>query len=372
MTETAAAVTGSPLGRPIHELDTPVVLLDLDVFESNGTRIHRELTEHGLSWRPHSKAHKSPILAALQLAIGAVGVTCAKLGEAEVMVSGGVTDVLVANMLGTTEKWARLADLQHRARATVCVDDPQHVRWASAAGVAAGAVIPLMIEVDVGMHRVGVRSTAEAIELAEQVAAAPGVELAGVMGYEGHLPAVWPAAEKTSACERALAALIDAAEGIRAAGHPVDIVSSGGSGTFQSAFSVGGLTESQAGGGCLMDRFYAETCHVDLDFALTLSSTVVSAREPGVAIIDAGFKALGSLAGMLPPLVLDRPGVELPRISAEHGILETGDTTLRVGDRVRIVPSYSDAMLFLHDQMIGHRNGVVTDVIPVAGRGRLT
>lgn len=372
MTHAATATARSLIGRSIDDLDTPVVLVDLDVFERNATRIHRELTDHNVAWRPHSKAHKSPFLARLQLAIGAIGVTCAKLGEAEVMVAEGITDVLVANMLGSPSKWRRAAELQHRARLTICVDDLQHVQWASAAATAAGTVIPVLIEVDVGMHRVGVRSTAQAVELADRIAGAPGVELAGVMGYEGHLPAVWPAAEKVAACRQALKALTDAADGIRAAGHEVDTVSSGGTATFQSSFGVSGLTESQAGGGCLMDRFYAETCHIDLDFALTSVATTVSAPEPGVAIVDAGFKSLGSLAGMLPALVLDRPGVELARVSAEHGILSTADVALRVGDRIRMVPPYSDAMLLLHEQMIGHRNNVVTDVIPVAGRGKLT
>lgn len=372
MTHTSQSDLGSLVGTPVDELDTPVVLVDLDIFERNATRIHRELTEHGLTWRPHTKAHKSPVLARLQLGIGAIGVTCAKLGEAEVMVDGGVPDVLVANLLGAPSKWRRAAEIQHRARVTICVDDAQHVRWASEAAVAAGTVIPVLIEVDVGMHRVGVRSSAEAVELADLIAGTPGVELAGLMGYEGHLPAVWPAADKVTACERALAGLIDAVDAVKAAGHPVGIVSSGGTGTFQSAFGVTGLTESQAGGGCLMDRFYAETCHVDLEFALTLVASTVSVREPGVAIVDAGFKSLGSLAGMLPALVLDRPGVEMPRISAEHGILSTGDVALRVGDRIRMVPPYSDAMLFLHDQVIGHRGGLVTEVIPLAGRGRLT
>ncbi|WP_029138369.1 alanine racemase [Nakamurella lactea] len=361
----------SPVGRSIDELDTPVALLDLDVFDSNAATIHRKLADGGLQWRPHSKAHKSPVLARRQLELGAIGVTCAKLGEAEVMAAGGIADILVANLLGSPAKWRRAADLQSTATVTVCVDDQQHVRWASAAAVQAGTVIPLLVEVDVGMHRVGVRSSDDAVALAEQIAATPGVELAGVMGYEGHLPTIWPAAEKVAQCEQALSVLTDAATAIRAAGHQVRLVSSGGTATFESAFGVDGLNESQAGGGCLMDRFYAETCHIDLPFALTLTATTVSVQQSAVAIIDAGFKALGTPANMQPALVLDREGVAVKALSAEHGILATEGSPLRVGDRVRLVPAYSDAMVYLHENLVGHRGGVVTEMIPVAGRGKL-
>nr|WP_246232577.1 alanine racemase [Nakamurella aerolata] len=359
------------LGRPIDELPTPAPLVDLDVFDANARVIADRLTQHGMSWRPHSKAHKSPQLAKRQLALGAVGITCAKLGEAEVMTGAGIDNILVANMLATADKWRRAAEVQRTATVAFCVDDERHVRMASHAAVAAGTDIGLFIEVDIGMHRVGVRGPDAAVRLAELIAAAPGVRLAGMMGYEGHLPAVWPAAEKTIKVQAAVRKLTGAADRVRAAGHQVPIVSSGGTATYQSAFGVEGLTESQSGGGCLMDRFYLETCHVELPVALTLAATVVSAAEPGVAITDAGFKALGSLGSMLPPLVAAPSGVTVSGLSAEHGLLAAGPADLRVGDRVTLIPGYSDAMIFLHDKLYGHRGGVVTEVIDVAARGRL-
>jgi D-serine deaminase-like pyridoxal phosphate-dependent protein len=362
------------VGKLVREVDTPVPLLDLDAFERNAIAISSLLSEHGLAWRPHTKAHKSPRLAHLQATCGAAGVTCAKLSEAEVMVAGGIHEVLVANHLGTRGKWDRAAALQRDANVIVCVDDPQHVEMASSAGVDAGAIVPLLIEVDIGMQRVGVTSSDAAVRLAAQIARAPGVRLDGVMGYEGHLLTVWPQPEKAARCAEALATLTDIADRLRQIGHTVEIVSSGGTGSFESTAHLPGLTESQAGGGCLMDRFYAEDCHVELTHALTLAATIVSVQAEDRAIMDAGFKALGRGVGFALPRVLDQSGVDVVALSAEHGILDVHAAAqlLRVGDQLRLVPGYSDAMMVLHDHLIGHREGRVTEVILMPGRGRLT
>jgi D-serine deaminase-like pyridoxal phosphate-dependent protein len=365
-----AAVPGEPVpGTPISEVETPAALLDLDLFEANASRIHQVLAVHGRQWRPHSKAHKSPVIARRQMEIGAVGITCAKVSEAEVMAAGGIPDILIANELASPEKWYRLALLQRTARVVACVDDEAHVAWAGAAAGACGTTVPLLIEVDVGMNRTGVTSVADALGLASLIEHTPGTELAGVMGYEGHLLNVWPMPEKLARCAESLGALTSTADALRAAGHRVEVVSSGGTGTFEATAGLAGLTESQAGGGCLMDRFYAEQCHVDLAPALTLATTVTSVRARGGAVVDAGFKALGRLAGFELPRVLRRPGVEFVGLSAEHGLLALDGATLQVGDPLAVIPAYSDAMLFLHRQIVGHRAGIVTEVIPMPGRG---
>jgi D-serine deaminase-like pyridoxal phosphate-dependent protein len=372
MTATRSDTLADLIGGPLSGVDTPAALLDLDLFENNASRLHRYLAEHGRTWRPHVKAHKSPELARRQLEVGAIGITCAKLSEAEVMVASGISEVLIANQLGTPAKWQRAAALQRDAHVIVCVDDPVHLQWAANAALAAGVTIPLFIEVDVGMRRAGVTSDQDAVDLAAATTAMPGIELAGLMGYEGHLPRVWPWAEKVSRCADALGSLISAARAVRAAGYPVDIVSSGGTGTFEATAELPLLTECQAGGGCMMDRFYAEECHVDLAPALTLLTTTISVRPAGRAVVDAGFKALGWLTGFSLPRVLSPAGVEVAALSAEHGMLALDDDALHVGDQVQLIPSYSDAMLFLHDYLIGHRQGLVADIIPLLARGRLT
>lgn len=360
------------IGQPADRVDTPAALVDLDLFEANATRIHRYLQEHGKTWRPHAKAHKAPFLAHVQLATGAIGVTCAKVGEAEIMVAHGVPDVLVANQPGTPAKWARVATLQRDANVIACVDDATHVRWAAEAARASGVTIPLFIEVDIGMRRAGVTSEQAAIDLAEQITTTDGVRLAGLMGYEGHLPAVQPRQEKFARCLAALNILVSTVQKVRAAGYDVDIVSSGGTGTFEATAELSELTECEAGGGCLMDRFYRELCEIDLAPALTLRATTISVQQPGRAIMDAGFKALGRLSDMPLPCVLGHPGVDVAALSAEHGILSDENDALQVGEQVELIPGYSDAMLVLHDHLIGHRGGIVTDVIPMLGRGRLT
>ncbi|HTV98909.1 MAG TPA: alanine racemase [Streptosporangiaceae bacterium] len=359
------------IGEPADVADTPAPLLDLDAFERNAGFIASFLREHGLAWRPHAKAHKSPQLAKLQLRHGAIGVTCAKLSEAEVMAAHGIGDILVANHLSTPAKWARAAAAQQRARVAVAVDDREHVRMASAAGTAAGTRIPLFIEVDVGMHRTGVRTAAAALGVAGDIAGSAGVFLAGVMGYEGHLLKTWPEADKRAECAQALAGLTGIADDLRSAGHEIAVVSSGGTGSFQETADLPGLTESQAGGGCLMDRFYAEDCHIALEQALTVLTSVVSVH-PGGAVVDAGFKTCGNLVGFSLPLVLGRPGVTVLALSAEHGILGVAGRPLRIGEQIRLVPGYSDAMLVLHDNLIGHRDGVITEIVAMPGRGRLT
>lgn len=361
------------IGRPVDQVDTPVPLLDLDAFERNATYMSRFLAENGLRWRPHVKAHKSPQLAHLQLECGAAGVTCAKVGEAEVMVAAGIKEVLVANHLGTRPKWDRAAALQRDANVIVCVDDAEHIRLASAAATAAGVTVPLLIEVDMGMHRTGVLSGEAALDLAEHIRAVPGLRLVGVMGYEGHLLTAWPQHEKDARCAEAVATLTRVADRLREAGHTIDVVSSGGTGTFESTAHLPGLTESQAGGGCLMDRFYAEECHIKLEHALILVATISSVHA-GRAIMDAGAKALANAAGLPLPKVLDHPGVQVQALSAEHGILsvDADAVPLHVGDQIRLIPGYSDFMLVLHDHLIGHRGGVVAAVIALSARGRLT
>jgi D-serine deaminase-like pyridoxal phosphate-dependent protein len=210
-----------------------------------------------------------------------------------------------------------------------------------------------------------------ALALAALITVHDGVRLAGVMGYEGHLLRVWPQEEKTRQLVEAMSILTGTANRLREVGYPVEIVSSGGTGSFETTAGLPGLTESQAGGGCLMDRFYAEDCHVDLEHALTVLTTVVSRQAEGRAIVDAGFKTLGSLPGFQPPWVIDPTTLRTVGLSAEHGILADDAGTTQVGDRVQFVPAYSDAMLFLHDRVIGHRNGRVTEIVAMPGRGRL-
>ncbi len=357
------------LGMSVLELPTPSLLVDLDAFESNCAAISGRLGSSGVNWRPHVKGHKSPALARRMLAAGAVGVTCAKVAEAEEMVAAGIPNILIANQPSTVEAWDRLARLQHVTWVGAAVDNPEHVRMAVQAGQRTGVDIPLLVEVNVGMDRAGVNSPEAAVSMAKEITSA-GATLAGLMGYEGHILTVWPAEEKRATIRAAIARLTDAVDAVRAAGMPVDIVSCGGSGSYEIVADIEGVTEAQAGGGCLMDHFYRDLCHVDLEQALFVVASVGSRPSEDRAIIDAGWKAMPHM--LATPSTRDREGIDVIQVYAEHSKLAvSGDADPKIGERIVFIPGYSDATTVLHNEFLGIRNDVVVEVIPLLARGAL-
>lgn len=364
------------IGTPVKLLDTPVMLLDLDIFERNAVRLMSVMSKNGVGWRPHSKAHKSPIIARMQIALGAHGVTCAKVSEAEVMVCGGVQSVLIANELAQPVKWRRVAALQSQAEVIVCVDSIEHLSMASDAGVLLGVEIPLLVEVNIGMDRCGIAPGKPALELARRIADAKGVRLAGVMGYEGHTLTLWPSGVKEAAIRESVGWLTETASQIMSVGLPVSIVSTGGSGSYVTSATVAGITELQAGGACFMDRFYAERCHLlehGFEFALTIMASVSGRPTPERAIFDSGFKTMSEQPD-LKPIPVGLPDTEVMYLSAEHLNLHLGPNApkLQIGDKAVFIPDYGDTTTFRHNEFIAHRNGTVELVIPLAARGGLT
>jgi len=373
---TSAAATDPRIGRPKAELDTPALLLDLGRFEANVGRLSSAIAAGGKDWRPHSKGHKSPWIARRQMDFGAIGVTCAKISEAEVMVDGGIPSILVANELATRVKVVRAARMQARAEVMICADDPYHVALASEVGVAAGVDLPMVVDINVGMDRTGVTPGPAALELARAIDHAPGVRFAGIMGYEGHTLTAWPNEEKLRQTVAAIGGLIESRQLIEADGIPVGIVSGGGSGNHMFAATIEGLTELQAGGACFMDPFYGELCHLEelgFEYALTILTTVTSRPTPERVITDAGFKTL-SAKEEWHAVVLEHDEFELVYLSAEHGVwLRPPDgPPVGIGGQLEIIPDYHDTTTFRHDAFIGLRDGVVEAVIPLLARGRLT
>ena len=363
------------IGLPKDEIDTPALLLDLDRFERNASKISDFLREHGVDWRPHSKAHKSPAIARRQVELGAAGITCAKVSEAEVMVDHGIRSILVANEQGRRQKFERLAALNKRAEVITCADSPAHVGMASAAGVAAGVEIPMLVDLNVGMERTGVAPGEAARDLARLIDKTPGVRFMGLMGYEGHLLTVWPLEEKERQAREQMGWMIESRRLIERDGLEVKIVSGGGSGTYMVSGLIEGMTEIQAGGACFMDRFYGEECHMadDFEYALTVVATVTSRPIPTRGIMDAGFKTMSDGESGR-PILIGRPGAELEYLSAEHGNLTLAPEAqgLAIGDRLEWIPGYSDTTTFLHNHFIGLRGNRVAALIPLVGRGRLT
>jgi D-serine deaminase-like pyridoxal phosphate-dependent protein len=359
------------IGARKEALDTPALLLDLDVMEGNIARIADACRGSGVAWRPHMKGLKVPALAHKALQAGALGVTCAKLGEAEVMAAAGIRDILIANQIVAPSKIARLAGLRRHADIAVLVDDADNVAALATAARAAGVVLRVLIEVDIGMGRAGLQPGNAVLALAEIIARSDGARLAGVAGWEAHTTQILDQDEKARAIVQAVGLLTGTAAMLRAAGHPVDIVSCGGTGTYPTTVHQKGVTEIQAGGGILSDVRYRTMYHIDHPYALTIMTTVISRPSAHRIICDAGKKAMSADSGEPQPIGIE--GSYSLRFSAEHLTLdvETANNLLRVGDTLEFVVGYSDTTVHLHEEMIGTRGGHVEIIWPILGRGKI-
>lgn len=359
------------IGRSKWDLDTPVLLADLDVVDANIARLAAFMREAGVGWRPHTKGQKVPALAHRELAAGAIGVTCAKLGEAEVMAAAGIRDILIANQVVGPGKAVRLAHLCRQADVIVTVDGVENAEELSAAAMRAGTRPRVLVEVNVGMNRAGVEPGEPAVPLSRKVHGLSGLRYSGLMGWEGHCGGIQDPEKKRRAIEEAVGRLTGSAERCRQAGLPVDIVSCGGTSTFQITARLPGITEIQAGGGIFGDVLY-ESRGVHHPFGLTVLSTVTSRPTPTRVIVDAGRKAMSVDVALPRPRALE--GVESVSLSAEHGRIELREPNheLRVGDKLEWIVGYGDTTVCLHDELVGVRAGRVEAVWPVAGRGKLT
>jgi len=362
--------THSLVGLPKSALDTPALLVDLDILASNIGRISDVCRANGVSWRPHIKGQKVIEIAKMQMAAGAIGVTCAKLGEAEVMAAAGIKDILVANQIAGSVKIERLMELLPAADVKVAVDDDDNIAQLGAAAAARGMTLGVLIEIDTGMKRAGLLPGDAGVAMARKITKTKGLRFKGVMSWEGHTVRIADQAEKKAAVQRAVESLVDTAEAIRAAGIPVDIVSCGGTGTYAMSASIKGVTEIQAGGGVFSDIVYRSQYNVDHPYALTVLATVNSRPTPQRIICDCGKKSMSSDAAMPEPIGI--PNVASMRLSAEHAILELSapNDSITVGDTVEFVVGYSDTTVHLHEEMYAIRNGRVEAVWPISVRGK--
>ncbi len=256
----------------------------------------------GVGWRPHCKSHKSPDIARLQIAAGAIGITCAKLSEAEMLVDAGITDILIANQIVGPIKLERLMRLRRRADIAVAVDGVENVAELARAAEASGVRLRVLIEVDTGTERAGVLPGEPVLALARRVGAYGSLHLAGLMTWEGHTTRIPDPAEKRRAIAQAVGAVVASAQLCRDAGIPIGIVSCGGTGTFETTTTIPGVTEIQAGGGIFGDVRYRTIYNVPVDYALTVLATVTSRPTPTRIIADAGKKAMSTDAGTPFPL----------------------------------------------------------------------
>ncbi len=351
--------------QTIQDIETPAVLIDIDRVEANLTRAQTYADAHGLKLRPHIKTHKVPRFAQRQVELGAVGITCQKLGEAEVMADAGLADIFLPyNILGRA-KLARLAALADRVTLSVTADSLITIEGYAEAFASRAEPLPVLVECDTGMGRCGVQTGKEALSLAQAIDAAAGLRFAGLMTY--------PAAGKVAETQAWLA---EAVALLERSGLPVETVSNGGTPDMWSAHQVTAATEHRPGTYIYLDRYQVAKGAGTLDdCALTVLTTVVSCPRTERAILDAGSKTLTSdtlgMAGF--GLILEHPEAVIAGLSEEHGNVDVSrcNHRPRIGDRVRVVPNHACVVSNLFDRVYLVSGEEVVDMAEVAARGRV-
>jgi D-serine deaminase-like pyridoxal phosphate-dependent protein len=361
----------------VSELETPAVVVDLDILEQNLSRMANYCREHQLRLRPHTKTHKIPELAKRQLASGASGITVAKIGEAEVMLDAGITDILIAYPIVGPQKVDRLARLAERADVTVSLDSEDAACGISAAVTQHGTKIGILAELDVGFGRCGVRDEVELLMLARKIVSLPALEFRGFMFFPGHF-GVDP--QERVALRNQVNDLLDRVhEAFAREGLPLPIVSGGSTPSAFEGHLFHGVNEIRPGTYIFNDR---NTVGVEAaalsDCALSVLVTVVSTSVPRRAMTDGGSKTFSSDryqagTGTGFGLVKEDPAAEIERLSEEHGHvnIERSDRRYRVGDRLSVIPNHVCSTVNMHDEIYGVRGEQVECVWRVAARGKV-
>ncbi len=364
-----ATTADARIGQPLEEIDTPALLLDLAACERNVARMAEFFRNRPARLRPHFKNHKCVSLARRQMAAGAVGMTCAKLGEAEVLVDNGIDDVLVANQVVGPQKTARLAALAKRARIAVAVDHVEQAEAISRDCEHAGSMVRLLVEVDIGMGRCGVAPGEPALALARQIGQLPGVQFTGLQAYEGHLVNVLDRAERAERAQAAMQLAVDTRRLIEAAGIPVECVSGCSSATYDSTGTMPGVDEIQAGTYATMDHQYQRLAP-EFEIALSLQVRVISRPAADKAVLDIGIKGAGCEFGV--PAIRDYPDVEIKHFLSEEHVVVRNVPDWKIGELVQLIPTHACTTCNLHREMVVHGGGRVVDVWPIEASGKLT
>jgi D-serine deaminase-like pyridoxal phosphate-dependent protein len=359
-------------------LNTPVLVLDLDRLTRNIAAMQAKVAARGIALRPHAKTHKSVDIARRQIKAGAVGVCCAKIGEAEVMVDGGIAGVLITSPVAAPAAIARLAALATRASGLMAtVDDPAVAQRIDTALADADAALDVVIDVDPGIRRTGVASPEAAVELASVIADCPRLALRGVQFYCGMQQHIEDFEARKAAIEERTEYLRSVVEALSNAGFAPKIVTGSGTGTHAIDLALGVFTELQAGSYVFMDTQYLD-CDLDgsgappFETALMVDARVVSANHSALATIDAGFKSLSTDGGS--PRVIEgaAPEAMFAFMGDEHGALVAPDigTRLRPGDAVTLIVPHCDPTVNLYDNYHVVQGGMLVDIWPVSARGR--
>ena len=344
----------------IHDLDTPAVVCDLDILERNIQATAAHCRELGIALRSHTKSHKTPEIAHMQLASGVVGICCQKVGEAEVMVAAGIQDITIPYNIVGPAKVERLLRLARRATITVAVDSAETARGISQGAQKFGGSVRVLIELDTGARRCGVQSPQAALKLARQIVDLPGIDFQGVMTYPSRLEAK-PFLDETVSL-------------LRDDGIPVNVISGGGT-SYEAISKELGCTETRSGSYVWeglsrvrsRDDLNSERC------PLRVITTVVSTPAPGRIIVDGGMKTFTTYPPVPYGHCVEYPEIKIYAMSVEHGHVDVSESshTFRVGERLTFIPLHQELTLNLHDELVGYRGEQVEVIWPVAGRGKV-
>jgi D-serine deaminase-like pyridoxal phosphate-dependent protein len=361
----------------ISELDTPALVVDLDVMERNLSRMADYCREHNLRLRPHTKTHKIPELARKQIESGAGGITVAKLDEAEVMIAAGLDDLLIAYPIVGPTKTARLARLAQRATIAVSLDSEEAARGISAAVAERGASVGILVELDAGFGRCGVANESDALKLAQTVASLPGLNFQGLMFFPGHFGV--PPEERALLRNQVNELLDRCVVAFDRADLPIKVMSGGSTPTRYESDRFHGVNEVRPGTYIFNDRNTVGVAAASLDdCALSVLVTVVSTSVTGRAVIDGGSKTFSSDRyqaedGRGFGLIKEDPAAEIERFSEEHGHLNVAqsDRKYTVGERLMVIPNHVCSTVNMHDEVYGVRGEHVETVWRVAARGKV-
>ena len=345
------------------DIETPALLVDLNTMEQNLETMARFFCNRPAKLRPHFKNHRVLELAARQMEHGAIGITCARLWQAERLAHFGIRDVLIANEIAGETPVGRFVELSREVPVLVAVDNPKVVSDMARLARNRKAEVNVLVDVDLGLKRCGLPPGEPAAALARTVVES-GLRFRGLMGYEGHLQPLVPGPDKERVVTEAMQALVHTRKRIEALGIPVEIVSCGGTGDYSIAGAYAGVTENQAGSYLLMDTWYAPFAP-DFKVALSVLVTVISKTAGERIVVDAGCKVISGERGL--PSVKGISGLRLKALHAEHAPIEIQDPAVQVevGDKIEIAVHYHDGTINLHDRMYGVRNSEVERIFTI-------
>jgi len=357
------------LGAAKHEIETPALLIDLQTMEDNIDRMAKYFSGRRCSLRAHTKTHKSPIIAQKQISAGSRGICCQKLGEAEVMASHGIGDILITSEVVDPEKIQRLVRLARTHDVKVVVDNLKVAEATSEAARREGVRQGVIVEIDIRKKRCGIMPGEPTVDFVKKIDGFQGLDFRGLMGYEGPFFDLPDFAQRKAAAQVLLLSLKETVDMVESEGIPVHDVSAGSTSTYGIAGEYPRITEVEAGSYVFMDSTYKKLGGLGFDCALTVLVTVISRPVPERVVVNAGLKAITQEFGM--PVVVDHEDAKMYHMSEEHGMISVDPKSkIDVGDKLELVPSHCCTTVNLHDQYYGVRDDKVEVVWPILARGK--